>query len=213
MGTAGSVILLEHGHFYDPALILYTRDLLKRTYLPSQFEALQWVQQRRDPETGERIKDPGVAPPTTVDLSLAPEKQKNNVYWATRATSELLPATRQMRESAAAFLRKLRAGVFHKVADSVKHYLWWPAAQDIFEHYFEQGQPKPQTLYCVMGHTHVPDTGETSVEGVLCIYFNSGAWTCAGEAPKDRSYATYLDLREDGRVWAQDWVWDRWEGE
>ncbi len=210
LSVSGSVVLLEHGHFYDPALILYTRDLLKRTYLPSQFDSLQWVQQRRNPQTGERLYAPGVAAPTIVDLSRG---VANNVYGAILTTEFESPTPEQEKRTARSFLNRLRHGVVLTAGKAVKHYLWWEASKDIFEDYLEQAEIKPQTLYCVMGHTHVPDTGAVTVDSVPCIYFNSGTWTCSGDTPKDRSYATYLDVREDGKVWAQDWVWDRWEGE
>lgn len=209
LAAADTTVLLQHGHFCDPAILLYMKDLIKRTYIRSHFQAFQWVQQRRDPETGKRIQPPGVAPPTTLDLSLRPD---SNVYWAMRATNGLQPPTHQMKQSATAFLRKLKEGAFHRIADSVKHYLWWEAAKHIFADYLKGARPKPKTVYSIMGHTHVPDTGTTRVRGVGCLYFNSGTWTCSGARPKDRSYATYLDLREDGVVWAQDWIWDRYEG-
>ncbi|MFB3882369.1 MAG: metallophosphoesterase [Armatimonadota bacterium] len=218
---AGSVVLLEHGHFYDPALILYMRDLAKRTYLPSHFEAFQLVQQRRDPQTGERIQHPGVAPPTTVDLSRGVE---NNVYGAIQVTDFESPTPEPEKRTARSFLDWLgtaeaarnlldwfRRRIVPKAAKEVKHYLWWPAAQGIFRNYLSKPGPKPMTLYCVMGHTHVPDTGETTVADVPCTYLNSGTWTCAGDTPAARSYATYLDLRETGKLWAQDWIWDRWD--
>jgi UDP-2,3-diacylglucosamine pyrophosphatase LpxH len=225
--VAGSVVLLEHGHFYDPALILYMRDLAKRTYLPSHFESFQLVQQRRDPVSGDRMQHPGVAPPTTVDLDLAPPQRRNNVYWATRATNELQPATardvavtrsfldwlnRAALPKAQGFLDRFRARAVLEAGKAVKHYIWWPAAKDIFADYLSGESPKPQTLYCIMGHTHVTDTGKITIADVPCLYFNSGTWTCA-DLPEARSYATYLDVREDGTLWAQDWIWDRYEGE
>ena len=210
LSVAGSVVLLEHGHFYDPVLILYMRDLAKRTYLPSQFESFQLVQQRRDPQTGERIQTPGVAPPTTVDLNRG---VGNNVFGAIMVTEMESPTPPKEKRIARSFLDRLKRGAVLKAGKAVKHYLWWEAAKDIFQDYLSKPGPKPQTLYCVMGHTHVPDTGEITIADIPCTYLNSGTWTCAGDTPEDRSYATYLDIREDGKVWAQDWIWDRWEGE
>jgi UDP-2,3-diacylglucosamine pyrophosphatase LpxH len=210
LNAAGSVVLLEHGHFYDPALILYMRDLAKRTYLPSHFESFQLVQQRRDPVTGDRIQHPGVAAPTTVDLSRGVE---NNVYGAIMVTAFESPTPEAEKKTARSFLDRLKRGAVLKAGRAVKHYLWWEAAKDTFQGYLRGAAPKPKTLYCVMGHTHVPDTGETTVADVPCTYLNSGTWTCAGDTPEDRSYATYLDVRDTGKVWAQDWIWDRWEGE
>jgi len=210
LSVAGSVVLLEHGHFYDPALILYMRDLAKRTYLPSHFESFQLVQQRRDPTTGDRVQHPGVAAPTTVDLSRGVD---NNVFGAIMVTDFVSPTPEAEKRTARSFLDRLKRGAVLKAGKAVKHYLWWEAAKDIFADYLSATAPKPNTLYCVMGHTHVPDTGKTTVADVPCLYFNSGTWTCAGDTPTDRSYATYLDLRDTGEVWAQDWIWDRWEGE
>jgi len=208
--VADSTFLLQHGHFYDPAILLYVKDLTERTYLQSHFQAFQWVQQRRDPMTGKQIQRPGVAPPSTLDLGLSPS---GNSYEAMQVTNNLESPTHQMKQSTDAFFRKLAQGLVHKVADSVKHYLWWEASKQIFGGYLSSSNPRPKTLYSLLGHTHVPDTGETKVGRVRCLYFNSGTWTCAGTRPKDRSYATYLDIRDTGTLWAQDWIWDRYEGE
>ena len=205
-----SMILFEHGHFYDPALIAYTRDLLKRTYVPKRFEELQWAQQRRDPETGERREDPGVSPPSTVDLERGMD---NNLYFAIRVAEVESPTPEAERKTAQRFLKRLKRNAFPKAAKAVKHYLWWEAAKDTFSDYLKQTRSKPQTLYCVMGHTHVPDWGEITIAGVRCVYFNSVTWTCSGDTPEDRSYATYLYVRDDGKMRLHDWVWNRHEEE
>jgi len=209
LSIAGSIVLLEHGHFYDPALILYMRDLARRTYLPSHFESFQLVQQRRDPRTGDRLQHPGVAPPTTVDLTRGVD---NNVFGAIQVTDFESPTPEPEKRTARSFLDRLKRGAVLKAGKALKHYLWWEAAKDIFADYLAAA-PKPKILYCVMGHTHVPDTGKITIADVPCLYFNSGTWTCAGDTPESRSYATYLDVRADGKVWAQDWIWDRWERE
>ena len=208
--VADSTLLLQHGHFYDPALIAYTRDLLKRTYVPEHFEELQWVMQRIDPETGERREGPGVAPPTTVDLERGMD---NNLYFAIRMAEVDSPTPEAEKKTAESFLKRLKRGAFLKAAKALKHYLWWEAAKDIFGDYLRQAQSKPQTLYCVMGHTHVPDWGEVTIDGVRCVYYNSVTWTCSGDTPEDRSYATYLYARDDGKMRVHDWVWNRHEEE
>ena len=44
----GSTVLVEHGHFCDPAIPLYLKDLADRTYRASDFDQFHWAMQRRD---------------------------------------------------------------------------------------------------------------------------------------------------------------------
>ena len=203
--TQSSTLLIQHGHLFDPALLLYIRDLTLRTYLRSKFQAFQWVQQRRDTKTGLRISPPGVASPATINLGPA---SGDNVYYAIRLTDVVAPPAPEDANAARRFIRNLKRGVVTKISESVKHYLWWEAAKGIFEDYCAQPNVQTSVIYCVMGHTHVPDTGETTVDGNHCIYFNSGTWTGAGQNTEDRQHATYLDVRETGKVWIQDWIRD-----
>jgi len=93
-----------------------------------------------------------------------------------------------------------------RVGESAKHYLWWEAAKDVFEGYLAQVTVERPLVCCIMGHTHVPDTAEAEIKGKHCVYFNSGTWLGSGETVEDRQHATYLDVRETGKVWVQDWI-------
>ena len=201
--TNSSTLLLQHGHLFDPALLLYVRDLHVRTYLTSNLQAFTWVQQRRDAQTGERVQPPGVVSPATINLGPASD---NNVYYAIQLTNTVAPPAAPDVSSARRFLRNLKRGVVSAVADTVKHHLWWEAAKEVFADYLKQQKVPRRTIYCVMGHTHVPDSAEIQLEGKRCLYLNSGTWTAGGESFEDRQHATYLDVREDGKVWVQDWI-------
>jgi len=201
--TDTSTLLIQHGHLFDPALLLYIKDLTRRTYLMSQFQAFQRVQQRRDAKTGAPIKPPGVASPATIGLG---PQARDNVFYAIKLTDTLTPPAEADVSAARRFIRSLRRGVIMRVGESVKHYLWWEAAKSVFEEYLAHATVERPVIYCLMGHTHVPDTADARIGAKHCIYFNSGTWTATGETVEDRQHATYLDVRETGKVWIQDWI-------
>jgi len=164
--TGGSTILIQHGHLFDPVLWLYVRDLTLRTYIRSDFQAFQWVQQRRHPRTGRRLRDPGVDSPARINLG--PDAD-NNVYYAIRLTDTLAPPSKKEVGLAQTWISRLRGRVNRKLAGKVKHYLWWEAAKKVCKDYLRKAGDHRPVLYCVMGHTHVPDTGETQIRGKHCI--------------------------------------------
>jgi UDP-2,3-diacylglucosamine pyrophosphatase LpxH len=203
--ATASTVLIQHGHLYDPAMVLYVSDLTVRTYILSGGQAYQWGMQRRNLETGARLKDPGVGTPAAVNLAMQPE---SNIYYAIRDAAKAAPPTKRDLERARRWIDHMKDDVVKKVGGEVKSYIWREAAEDIFKDY-AAGRGKNDSrrvIYCVMGHTHVPDKHEMDVDGRHCIYLNSGTWTGAGAAEEDRAYATYLDLRDDGTVWIQDWI-------
>ena len=207
--TLSSVILLQHGHLYDPALVLYVRDLTTRTYLISHFQAFQWMQQRRDPETGERIAAPGVNSPSAAGAG----RRDKNVYYALKLAQVNAPLSEGEVADSGSWLdalKRLKDGAVEIFRKPVTHAIWWEASKEVFRDYLDGQQQPPATLYCVMGHTHVPDTGEATISGTHCIYLNSGTWAGEGNTPRDRSFATYLDVDDVGKVWVQDWISDRW---
>jgi UDP-2,3-diacylglucosamine pyrophosphatase LpxH len=201
--TDSSTLLIQHGHLFDPALLLYIKDLTVRTYVASHFQAFQWVQQRRDATTGAQTKPPGVASPATIGLG---PQADDNVFYAIKLTDAVAPPADADVSAARRFINGLRRGVVTKVGESVKHYLWWVAAKSVFEDYLKQDTVGRPVIYCVMGHTHVPDTADTRDQGKQCVYFNSGTWVGSGETVEDRQHATYLDVRDTGKVWIQDWI-------
>jgi len=201
--TDVSTLLIQHGHLFDPALLLYIKDLTVRTYVASHFQAFQWVQQRRDKDTGAQVQLPGVASPAAIGLG---PQADNNVFYAIKLTDTLAPPAAAEVSAARRFIKGLRRGVVLKVGESVKHYLWWEAAKGVFDDYLHQVTVERPLVYCIMGHTHVPDTAEMQAQGKECVYFNSGTWVGSGATVEDRQHATYLDVRETGKVWVQDWI-------
>jgi len=201
--TDGSTLLIQHGHLFDPALLFYIKDLTVRTYVASHFQAFQWVQQRRDKDTGEQVQPPGVASPAVIGLG---PQVDDNVFYAIKLTDAVAPPAPTEVSAARRFIRGLRRGVVMTVGKAVKQYLWWEAAKDVFGDYLGQVAVERPVVYCIMGHTHVPDTGEAEIMGKQCVYFNSGTWVGSGETVEDRQHASYLDVRETGKVWVQDWI-------
>jgi UDP-2,3-diacylglucosamine pyrophosphatase LpxH len=208
--TDSSTLLIQHGHLFDPALLLYIKDLTVRTYVASHFQAFQWVQQRRDKATGAQLQPPGVASPATIGLG---PQASDNVFYAIKLTDALAPTADADVSAARRFINGLRRGVVMRIGESAKHYLWWEAAKSVFEDYLKQDTVDRPMIYCVMGHTHVPDTADTQVQGKRCAYFNSGTWVGSGETVEDRQHATYLDVRETGKIWIQDWIRNPYFGE
>ena len=207
LSTAQSTILIQHGHLFDPVLCLYVRDLTMRTYISSHFQAFQWVQQRRDPQSGEQLQPPGVASPARIGLG---PDVKNNVFHAIKVADAEAPPSAAQVSSARNWIEKLKQGIFRKLRREVTHYIWWAAAKTVCADYLQQGDPAQPTLYCVLGHTHVPDSGQVQLGDTKCLYLNSGTWTGQGKTVEDRQHATYLDVDPQGTIWIQDWIRDRW---
>jgi UDP-2,3-diacylglucosamine pyrophosphatase LpxH len=201
--TDGSTLLIQHGYLYDPALILYLKDLDVRTYLVSHFQAFEWVEQRRNPNTGKQVQPAGVASPATIGLADEPQR---NIYYGVQRTEKLAPPSLQDLNAARDFIQGLKHGVVAAVGMSVKHVIWREAARSVFGDYLSQGTAERPVIYCIMGHTHVPDSQDWAIQGKQCIYLNSGTWVGSGDDLEDRQHATYLDVREDGKVWMQDWI-------
>jgi UDP-2,3-diacylglucosamine pyrophosphatase LpxH len=207
--TAGSTLLIQHGHLFDPALLLYIKDLTARTYIASHFQAFQWVQQRRDKDTGEQVQAPGVASPAVIGLG---PQVDDNVYYAIKVTDSVTPPPPAEVSAARRFIKGLRRGVVMKAGKMAKQYLWWEAAKDVLGQYLAQVTIERPLIYCIMGHTHVPDEAEAGIYGRHCVYLNSGTWVGSGETVEDRQHATYLDVggrsaeTERGKVWVQDWI-------
>lgn len=116
-------------------------------------------------------------------------------------------------QTALDWLQRLKDSAYREVSEEVRKLIWREAARDILQTYLA-GPPDPRPLiYCIMGHTHLPDKLETATPGKDCIYFNSGTWAGSGETVEDRQHATYLDVRETGIVWMQDWIRNPYFGE
>lgn len=231
----GSTVLIQHGHLFDPALCLYIRDLTERTYLLSEGQALYWVQQRRDLATGDQRQTLGVISPGEIDLAA---QAAETVYEAIlNLESAAPPSTRDM-QTARRWIQELEAwsqpsrplrvpravaavydwvkGLFRpafpRIAGVAARVIWRAAAEAVFQKQVAQQPGATGRIYCVMGHTHLPDRMAAEVAGRECRYLNSGTWTESGETPEDRQSATYLDVRETGKVWVQDWISDPYVG-
>lgn len=195
-----TTILVEHGHFYDPFLVLYVKDLAKRTYMPWEFEDFDWTMQRRDPETGVR-KPPGI-----------PDKTMKPIKLKVGANAYETVAKAQQRDEAELSLgrvldwsRKFAEDMGKAIVDVPKKAIWWAAALHKMRDYIRE-HDHPRKLYQVFGHTHRSFVGEQEKgvgvmqDGVECFYLNSGGWT------DDTNEGWYLDVDENGKVWLQDWI-------
>lgn len=206
--TDVSTILIQHGHLYDPALWLYVRDLTIRTYVNSGYEAFNLTQQRRDPGAGQpRPADRrvGVDSPAVIKLGAQPGNTlEQDIEQAVAAD----PPSKSERDSAKRFLKRLRTGVNRAVRRKVTHYFWREAAREVLRDFTAQ-HPADRAFYCIMGHTHVPDRFDDVINGRQCHYLNSGTWVGSGKEIQDRQCATYLYVDANGKVTAQDWIWDR----
>jgi len=196
-----STILIEHGHLYDPVILLYIRDLTLRTYIASGLEAFQWAMQRRDVLNPSAVTPPGAQQPVDVEYM-------TNAYRA-------IPGRFDPREVAK---DDVRGALGHrefmkdwkKIAAELGKPLilanWRRAAEAEMLQYVTDtshaGKQLTPMVYLTFGHTHRTDKfeGIPLAEGVKGAYFNTGSW--AQEVPQ----GPYLDVDEDGKVWLQDWI-------
>jgi UDP-2,3-diacylglucosamine pyrophosphatase LpxH len=180
IGTQKGSILLEHGHFYDPSLVIYAGDLLWTTYFGEAREqpfvhissSLVRSLQRRDSVTGKKIREPG----------------------------ELKPIPRPpigCREQIKGFIKRLLRRPLPVIEEVYKPLHWQNAAKEVLREYNESVGADERARVIIFGHTHRPDkyvwdTGEQ--------YFNSGDWS--GDSP----HSTYLEVDEDGNIFDHDWI-------
>lgn len=180
ISTPKGGILVEHGHFYDPSLVIYAGDLLWTTYFGEAREqpfvhissSLVRSLQRRDSVTGEKIWKAG----------------------------ELKPIPRPpvgCRDQIKELIRRLLRRPPVVIEEVYKPLHWQNAAKEVLQEYNESVSPDERAKSIVFGHTHRPDkyiwnTGEQ--------YFNSGDWS--GDTP----HSTYLEVDESGSVLDRDWI-------
>ncbi len=177
--TGNGNVMVEHGHFYDPSLMLFAGDLMLSTYFgeirgeqAGDFSSgLMRRLQRRDPVTGEEIHKAG-------DLKPAPK-----------------PATgcRAIGRNIINIFKR-QAG---KAVDSYTPALWRDVAPNVLAEYNTSASVDRQARTIVFGHTHAPDSA-TFNNGEL--YYNSGSWSGNG------SESTYLCLDEKGTITIHDWI-------
>lgn len=190
----GTAILVEHGHFCDPALILYVRDLADRTYIDSKFEAFNWAMQRRDVKLpSERVK-PGLLTP-------ADPQPGENAYYVAKQDQQPL-----RKRSPWSRFRAWLWRLCDKATVKPRMEWWWDAALREMGSYLEKttaenGVVKP-VLYQIYGHTHRADARDAQplTAGVSGVYINAGTWT------EEVDQGWYLDVDENGKVWLQDWI-------
>ena len=189
-----STILIEHGHFYDPFLMLYVKDLTQRTYLGSHFDAFMWAMQRRD------MKDPQTPLPLPDSLQPIVVAPGQNAYYAAKQGQRPLPPTSWW----STLIASIRQRVLRIVPPMTRE-LWWRAALEEMARYLLRQQDaeksvKP-TIYQIYGHTHCADPREPVCQrGVSCIYLNAGSWT------EHLDQGWYVDIDAEGHAWLQDWI-------
>ena len=154
------------------------------------------------------MKGPGVGSPGEIGLGV----RDDNIYYSVRLTEVEAPVSEADAKESRRWLKLLKRGVIARLRRPATHFIWWQAAKGWCEEWLRANPGTPATVYCVMGHTHVPDTAEARIGGRKCVYFNSGTWTGQGASLGDRKHATYLEVDGSGRVWLQDWIHDRYPG-
>lgn len=170
--------MVEHGHFYDPSLMLFAGDLILGTYygdvrgLPASAvsSGLVRVLQRRDPITAEKVVDAG-------ELQLTVKQR---------------PACRSIGRS----IINTISQKFGPTVDVYTPQLWRGAAPKALADYNESADDKHQANTIIFGHTHAPDNMTWDDKQ----YFNGGAWS--GNGPQ----STYLEIDDKGRISSQEWI-------
>jgi UDP-2,3-diacylglucosamine pyrophosphatase LpxH len=188
-----TTILIQHGHFCDPALILYMRDLADRTYRPGKLEELQWMMQRRKRGKPAEDEEPGALSPVSV-------KPGENAYHAAKQGQKPLPK--------ASIWSKIKQFLWTRGADFIAGPTmewWWKSAVEDMDKYITSAKSKGEivkaNLYQIYGHTHRADPRDPVKRGnTACFYINAGTWT------RSAKQGWYLDVDNDGKIWLQDWI-------
>lgn len=200
-GTLRSTILIEHGHFYDPAILLYLKDLAFQTYVSSNFEAFQWVMQRRDVRDGSPTGVLGAQRPVKVKVG-------ENAYEAIPQSLKLDRVTKPDLKEALGkpeVMKELK-DIFSELGKPFIKANWRKAAvHEMRQHVaksIKAGEPVAPEIYLIFGHTHRIDKKEdiNLGNGITGMYLNAGSWAV------ELDQGPYLDVREDGKVWLQDWI-------
>ena len=171
-------IIVEHGHFYDPSLMLFAGDLILGTYygdvrgLPASDVSSSIVRalQRRDPITAEKVVDAG-------ELQLTVKER---------------PGCRSIG-------RNIINTISRKFGPTVDVYtpaLWRDAAPKALAEYNDSADADHQARTIIFGHTHTPD----SITWDDKQYFNSGSWSSNGPQ------STYLEIDDHGRISSHEWI-------
>jgi UDP-2,3-diacylglucosamine pyrophosphatase LpxH len=181
-------ILIEHGHFCDPALILYLRDLADRTYRESKFEGHEWMQAGQENVEAPTMK-PGLITPIRVEPG-------GNAFLAAKQPPK--PAPKRT------ICTKIKEILWRWGATAIAPYTmewWWLNANEGMGKFIKNTSYKKSMLYQIYGHTHRADARDPEVmHGVSCFYINAGTWT------EEVDEGWYLDIDEKGKVWLQDWI-------
>lgn len=188
-----TTILVEHGHFYDPAILLYVNDLANFTYHRSKFEAYMWAMQRRNPLHPNKIPAPGLLKPIVVE-------EGENAYLAAKRQQEQLPDKNLWQTIKEILWKRGSLLLGHP-----KEWWWFHSAhkemQDFIKTQREKQEILKPNLYQIYGHTHSADPRDPiNIEGVNCNYINAGTWT------DEVDNGWYLDIDKSGKVWLQDFV-------
>jgi UDP-2,3-diacylglucosamine pyrophosphatase LpxH len=176
--TPAGGIMVEHGHFHDPSLMLFAGDLILGTYygdvrgLPASDLTSGVIRalQRRDPITAEKVVNAG-------ELQL----------------------TVKQRPGCRSIGRNIVNSISRKFGPTVDVYtpqLWRDAAPKALAEYNESADTKHQARTIVFGHTHTPDSMVWDDKQ----YFNSGSWSGNGQR------STYLEIDEQGLISSHEWI-------
>lgn len=198
--TPETTILVSHGHLADPFLALYVKSVLRNTYFLPDISRLTLALQRKRPD------HPGPFPVVGTLPSI-------NVASGENAYKAVLRQQQPLRSA------KVKISLWDRIKNAfgcalapATREVFWQNALDEMQQFIDDQHGKGgfRNLYLIYGHTHAADARVEHplvYQGVVCRYLNSGTWT-EGNAPGAEivDQGWYVDIRENGTVWLQDWI-------
>ncbi len=180
ISTPAGGILVEHGHFYDPSLMLFAGDLILGTYygdvrgLPASDISSGVIRalQRRDPITAEKVVEAG----------------------ALESVVKQRPGCRSIGRNIINSIQQW----FGSSVDVYAPQLWRDAASTALAEYNNSVDADHQARTIVFGHTHTADYLAWDDKQ----YFNCGSWS------SNCSQSTYLKIDDSGRISLHEWIKD-----
>lgn len=180
-------IMINHGHFCDPALVLYENDLVQSMYFRGSTDPASW------PHLGAIVKP--AEPRLLGSAAMAPITigEGETAYQAARAGQDATPP--------AAGTPWSHGGWLDKPTQEIRRKWWWGKGLDAMEAYVHAQGHALTRVYLIQGHTHLMDDRDpVQRAGVACCYINAGTWE------EGYGSANYIDIDASGHCWLQDWI-------
>jgi UDP-2,3-diacylglucosamine pyrophosphatase LpxH len=185
--TEKTVIVVDHGHACDPALmVMYANDLAKGLYFSGPSKASAWA----------HVPAPATPLLGSVALPPTPIPAGQTAYTAARADQGKTPL-------AAADVSSLWAhgSLVDKATREIRRRMWWNNGLDEMENYIESQKPDATRVYLIQGHTHLIDFRDPETRAnIPCHYINDGTWE------QGYGMSGYVDIDSSGHCWLQDWI-------